>query len=473
VRALRAVLTIMAVLLVALSLSAAADAQNFGRLFPSLPAFTAPTAQELADLAQTMHDDTLPAGDLANTPSIFTYLGQFADHDLTLDTLPPPTGPVDPATLPNNRTFVFDLDSVFGGGPALSPQLYAPDGRHLLLQNPNPNGVTDVPRNLDGSAIIGDPRNDENEVIGQLQVAFIRFHNRLVDDNPSWSEQRARDTEISYWQWVALHDLLPHFVGQDRVDALMRGGGHGNPDTPLFKHATFTPVEFSVAAYRFGHSIVRKAYNLNDDPATGVARKVQVFNLNPAVDQLFGGRQLPAAHQIFWGYFVPKLDDDGADDPDINHARQIDTRISDSLFALPIPGAEATGSNVLAFRNLTRASAYGLPSGQAVARAIGAPVIPAADINPTGAASLSQGTPLWYYVLAEAQRAEAGTRLGPVGSALVAQPFLRVLWDDHDSILHGNFSPAPPIAPARGQFDIGDLLAFGRPCATAEACGGA
>lgn len=463
----------------------------FGRMFPDLNGFTAPTPQELADLAQTQLDAGQQTGENAglsqppdikpDTPSVFTYFGQFLDHDLTLDNVPQPSQSIDPATIPNDRTFRFDLDSVFGDGPQKTPQYYAADRVHLALQDPNPNGVPDLKRNPDGSAVIPEGRNDENELISQIQVAFVKFHNRLVDDL-KMPEVKARSVETQYWQWIVLHDILPHFVGQDRVNAQF--DSRGNVQTPLLPNSTFTPIEFSVGAYRFGHSIVRDAYNVNDRP-DGSLNTVPVFRLNPTADTLNqrvastadtpetlnGGRQLPAGHQLFWGYFVPKLDDAGPNDPDINFARPVDTLISNSLFQLPIPGAEATGNNVLAFRNMVRGVSYGLPSGQDVARKLGLTPIPAPELNPTGAASLNQGTPLWYYVLAESQRMEGGKRLGPTGAAIVTQTFLRVLAADPQSILNISFTPDTPIAPARGQFDVGDFLQFAGVCPTAVACG--
>ena len=97
-----------------------------------------------------------------------------------------------------------------------------------------------------------------------------------------------------------------------------------------------TPVEFSVVAYRFGHSMVRRAYEL-----TNTTGKIQVFSAT--LPDLRGGRELPAGRQIDWGNFVHELtrpDNVGH----VNQSRKIDPLISSSLFVLPIPGAEASGS---------------------------------------------------------------------------------------------------------------------------------
>jgi hypothetical protein len=401
-----------------------------------------PTAQQIADLAGTMLDPNDVSGDNVGLTSGFTYFGQFVDHDLTKDPVPQGVA-ADPTTIENQRTFRFDLDSVYGGGPRVSPQLYAADRKHFLLQETNANGVRDLPRNPDGSAILVEGRNDENEIISQIHTAFLKFHNTLIDSGASFD--KARETTIQYYQWIVLHEFLPHIVGQDAVDRALRWGPRlykpGNPHSPM------TPVEFSVAAYRFGHSQVRKAYELN--ATTG---KIQVFSTT--APDLRGGRQLPAGRQIDWGTFLSALNRPGLP---LNVGRKIDTLISSGLFSLPIPGAEATGSNVLAFRNMLRAELYDMPSGQDVARALHLPVITPAELNL--GPGFETGTPLWYYILAESERA-GGTKLGPVGATIVAEVMVRLLEIDKSSILNDRFVPRPPIAPARGQFSLADFLVF-------------
>ena len=429
--------------------NAVADpSSNFVQIFPQLPGFTSPTSQDLANLAQGMLD---PNADSENNPamlSVFTYFGQFIDHDLTLDTEPSPVDiNINPRTLSNSRTMKFDLDSVYGGGPSVAPQLYAADRKHFLVQNPNPNGVVDLPRNADGSAILVEGRNDENEIISQIHTTFLLVHNKLIDSGMSFGD--AQTTTIRLYQWIVLKEVLPHFVGQATVDGTLNGTIQrfykpGNP------HANKTPVEFSVAAYRFGHSMVRKAYELTN--ATG---KIQVFS--GTAPDLRGGRNLPGDRQIDWGNFVPELTK-VANVPHVNISRKIDTLISSSLFVLPIPGAEATGSNVLAFRNMTRADAYGMPSGQSVAAEMGIPVIPATDLSNDPA--FAQGTPLWFYILAESSRATDGKTLGPVGGRLVADVMVQLLQEDSNSILNNPFTPGAPVTPIPGQFRLADLFVF-------------
>lgn len=451
-----ALLTLVLSLVLVAPASAAQD--NFGRLFPNLPGFTAPTNQQIADLAQSMLDPNLDSENncLVTTPppsgcvfSGFTYGDQFIDHDITLDTAPSPLAPVDPTTLPNGRTFALDLDSVYAGGPSVSPQLYV--GNRFKVQEPNPNGVRDLPRNGDGSAVLVEKRNDENQIISQIHVAFLKAHNRLIDEGLSFAT--AQRTLQLHYQMLVAQDYLPHVL--NAADA----AGVVDKNQPLkVKAKKMTPVEFSVGAFRNAHSNVRRAYRLN---GTNNCQNLQVFAFaNPAAS-LMGGRQIQAGRQIDWGMFF----DDFAEPTGCvglrNIQRKTDTLLSSSLFQLPIPGAEAAGDNVLAFRNMIRGKFYGMPSGQAVAQALGIPVITPAelDLGP----GFETGTPLWFYILAESSRVEGGQRLGPVGSAITAATFAGILQDDKSSYLNTNgFVARADITGPDGKMSFADLLRFAR-----------
>ena len=222
-----------------------------------------------------------------------------------------------------------------------------------------------------------------------------------------------------------------------------------------------TPVEFSTAAFRFGHSQVRNAYNIND-----TSGGVPVFSLDPTALDLRGGRQLPAINDeptgrkslvIDFNNFFSELPRDmDKKEPAALIGRAIDTKISQSLFQLPIPGAEASGDNVLAFRNLLRAKFYDLPSGEAIAGAMGVPVV--------GVPYFPEGTPLWYYILREAEMTEVevpaepgktmkvkGAELGPVGGGIVAEVFV--------DLLRTKKIEKPDLPDVSGgEFRIGDLL---------------
>ena len=424
-----------------------AEPSSFGRMFGDLAPLNQQTTEQLRVLAQGMLEEAAIANPKGTTAGI-TFFGQFVDHDLTLDTLPQPDAPVDPTTLVNGRTFAFDLDSVYGGGPEKSPQLYYGDKFKLGVAT---DGVSpDLPRNLDGSAILIEPRNDENLIIAQIHPSFLRLHNALIDQGMSFDE--AHDTVVNAYRYVVLHDYLPQIVGQDAVDAALKqpvDEGFYQPG----KGTPFTPVEFSVAAFRFGHSQVRNAYNIND-----TSGGVPVFSLNGALD-LHGGRQLPAIEDpsnglkslvIDFDNFFSELPREAGDDPALI-GRAIDTNISLSLFQLPIPGAEGGGDNVLAFRNLLRAKFYDMPSGEAVAEAMGVPeeLIIRDPVFP-------EGTPLWFYILREAEIISGGAELGPVGGGIVAEVFVDLLRPDDQAGSCQKKVNLPDVSG--GDFRIGDLL---------------
>jgi hypothetical protein len=231
-------------------------------------------------------------------------------------------------------------------------------------------------------------------------------------------------------------------------------GGHGPIRTryydPKKAEKAEMPVEFSVGAYRFGHSQVRAAYRIAEGGPF-----IQVFNPT-AADDLRGGRPIAPGHVIFWPNF---LSVEGLP-PAVNISRKIDTLLSAGLFTLPIPGAEASGSAILAKRNLQRARQYGLPSGQAVAARLG--LVPLTNQNIAEAIprlvalrddpSYQGETPLWLYVLAEAQIVHDGAKLGPVGSRIVAEVIGGLLAADKTSYVRRRW------VPVGGAFRVEDLL---------------
>jgi hypothetical protein len=433
----------LAMVLVAATPAGAAVKDPFIRTFPDLPGFTTPTQQQIADLAQRQLDPNADAQNNEGLTSGFTYFGQFLDHDLTLDTSPPPTGPVDPTTLVNRRTFAFDLDSVYGDGPTGSPQLYAADGQHLLYQERNVNGVRDLARRADGSAILAEGRNDENQIIAQIQVTFIRAHNRLVDSGLSFADARA--TLRAYYRKAIVNDFIPHSLAPVSAQLVKK----------LEPKKKGTPIEFSVAAYRFGHSQVRLAYRFN---ATNNCQNLQVFSLTAPAASLMGGRTIQAGRQIDWGMFFTDFPQPVgcAGVQPRNLSRQIDPLISASLFRLPIPGAEATGDNVLAFRNMSRAGFYGLPSGQSVAKSLGLPVISAASLNL--GPGFETGTPLWYYILAESQQ-QGGRVLGPTGSVIVRAGFQSAI-TNAEKAETGSAKTVPALPGSDNVMTVADLFVF-------------
>lgn len=400
-----------------------------------------------------------------DVPSFFTYFGQFLDHDMTLDTLPLPTEFVDPTTIPNNRDPRLDLDSVYGGGPQANPELYEADKKHLRVNGrdlPRDPACVVVPTPATSSltpcpSIIIDGRNDENQVIAQIHVAFLRAHNALIDQGYNLEQAR----ELMRWrhQWIVVHEFLPEVLDANVYADVFRPDGSIQTKyyDPKQAFRAVMPVEFSVAAYRFGHSQVRRAYIMTQN-----GPKLQVFN-NSAAD-LHGGRQIATDHVIFWPNFLP-VDGQaltgqvGTGQVAANISRKIDTLLSSGLFVLPIPGAAPEGSAILAKRNIQRAREYGLPSGQAVAARlklddqsihvytnaqIAAAIQRLAFLDPDAPnydTSYLGEAPLWLYILAESRIVQNGAKLGPVGSRIVAEVIGGLLAGDVRSYYRRNWMP--------------------------------
>jgi hypothetical protein len=338
---------------------------------------------------------------------------------------------------------------------------------------------------MDGTAIIGDPRNDENLVIAGLHAAFLLFHNRVVDGLRQTGEDRemvvedaeevatseaeeasrgrnvfvaARRLVAWHYHWIIVNEFLPQIVGAPLVrDILTSGCRFFRPH----RGRQSIPVEFQAAAYRFGHSLVRPSYRAN--LAGDAGQPFFGFIFHPAgqgqpdpVD-LRGGARAPRRF-IGWQTFFNFGGDQAAN---VRPSKTIDTRISTPLFNLPL-GAIASGDppTALPQRNLLRHLTWSLPSGQAVAAAMRIPVLGAnqlQELTPFGA-GFERSTPLWYYILKEAEMMGGG-HLGGVGARIVAEVFLGLLTLDSRSYL----SQRPrwrPTLPSRtpGRFDMVDLL---------------
>lgn len=437
----------------------------------------------IEELVELMRSRTPPPRVRDNTriPAGFTYLGQFIDHDITFDPVSRLERQIDPRALVNFRTPRFDLDSVYGAGPAAQPFLY--DGRkpeapgpRLLVGNPpadiSTTGVQlaseDLPRNQQGRALIGDPRNDENVIVGQLHLLFIRFHNAVVghlERKPPEGDLFEAAQRIVRWhyQWIVMHEFLSKIVGEataKRVFASSAGGKAPTINREHFKwrRRPFIPVEFSGAAYRFGHSMVRTAYGIKRREGRTTPRGIPLF------PDLEGLEWLPEKHVIDWERF---FDLGTALKPQPSHP--IDTTVVKALFSLP------DGGKALPRLNLLRGRTLGLPSGQDVAEAMGRRVLTTEElllddkqICPAARKVLVRSTPLWYYILREAALRAEGKHLGPVGGRIVAEVLAGLLQGDPTSYLRRKprWRPtelAPEGEKPKGDFTMADLVKFARP----------
>jgi hypothetical protein len=469
---------------------AAPERERIGRIFADLPTFVPPndrTRAALLDIGKPggIMDarDNLAAGPVQliadpnlslNNPNNdnhgagMTFLGQFLDHDLTFDATSPLGVPTVPENSPNARTPALDLDTLYGGGPTASPQLYDPDRIKLRIEN---GGLfEDLPRQSDGTAIIGDPRNDENAMISGLHAAFILFHNAVVDRLRSSGTPEnqlftvAQRTVRWHYQWIILHEFLPLTIGQSLLNDILNNGRRWYRPEP---GPAFIPVEFQGAAYRFGHSQVRPSYRLNlrgDPGGTADTGAPAFFGMifDPAGEfeadpsDFRGGARSPRRF-VGWQTFFR------FNDVDIRPNKRIDTKISTPLFRLPlaaIPSRDAPVS--LPQRNLLRHFTWSIPAGQLIAQRMGNQMLLIQELAPYGVA-LENHTPLWYYVLAEAERLAGGLTLGPTGGRIVGEVFVGVLQLDPASYLVANpqFRPTLPTQTP-GDFRMTDLLRFAR-----------
>ena len=420
---------------------------RYERLFPDLPALDGEgdallalgTAGGICDGGETCEDAT-------ETAAGWPLFGQFIAHDITADRSPlTPRAELSEAV--NFRSPRADLECLYGSGQVGSPYLYRRDDPALLLLGRNDRGEeADVPRNAEGVALIGDPRNDVHIVVSQLHVAMIKLHNRLVElarergvRGSDVFEMAQRET-IWHYQWVIVNDYLPRLVGAEVVDSVLEHGPrfyrpNGSPRIPL---------EFADAAFRYGHSQVRDSFELNSD-----APALRLF------PDLIGFRPVPAELAIEWSRL---FDVDGA--APAQRAKLIDGRLARSLIELPaaITGeVEVDAYQSLAGRDLERGHAYGLPSGEAVAEAMGEP--PLAD-DPLGLrdAGWAGQTPLWLYSLGEAASRGDGERLGPTGGRIVAEVLIGILKADGGSYLANHPGWTPTLKPRGERFGLTDLL---------------
>ena len=488
----------------------------YSRMFPGLPSF-APQTDESREQAKTLGvidgildaKDKLTEGPIRliteqelsennpNNPNMtagVTFFGQFLDHDLTFALKAPLDERTEPRRTTNFRTAEFDLDSVYGNGPAGSPELYdtsSGDIKFRVEAIPGSKAVSrkgverfDLPRDANNNAIIGDSRNDENLLISQFHLAMLMFHNAVVDrlrDEPANATRSAQDIFKEaqqqvrwHYQWIILNEFLPLTIGQDRVDEILRNGPRFYKVTDRTQDSFFRsprrepliPVEFAVAAYRFGHSQIRPSYRLNFGPDGG-QEPFFAFIFDDSADpssldpnDMRGGKRAPRRF-VDWQTFF-KFDNDN-----FRPNKKIDTKLSSPLFLLPgsrgiaVPGLPGDGVQSLASRNLMRHVNFGIPSGQAIARVMGVRALTPAQLAELAPLDMDRSTPLWYYLLKEAEVFENGLRMGPVGSRIVGEVFIGLLKADRDSYLsvNRNWKPTLPSAKA-GDFEITDLLKF-------------
>ena len=481
-------------------------ATSFGYMFPELahsPECRLPEGQDttraLIDLGKAMATDAIgsPDENATTISSFFTYFGQFIDHDLTARTdretdtsqIFAPDGNALPITprdpdevvthLKNGRRPQFDLDSAYGDGPPLASGpgtgteaagLYTPDYKFRLqdlgggkIDLSRPKAAPDEFRPNQRVAMISDMRNDENINVSQLHAAMLAFHNAIMDglasghggEDPVTGPRayvRARQYVRWVYQFIVVNQYLKTVCLPSVVDDTLRNG-------PIFYGSVaggqplFMPLEFSVAAFRFGHSMIRPRYALRgteasieeimgpsteqrplSDPADPSSARRAVLEATASDPE--NAYRLKADFTVDWSKFFGS----GA----VNFARKIDPLIAAGLGSLTFESRVLTAMAHLAVRNLLRSFSLAMPTGQAVASACGVEPLKPAEmvqgLTPQLAAAISANgmaarTPLWCYLLREAQVQTGGETLGVLGSRIVAETMIGLLKKDPNSYL--------------------------------------
>lgn len=488
--------------------------------------------QKLGDL-MGMNSSNEPRK-VSNIPAGYTYLGQFIDHDITFDPFSSTDSVQDPLKTINMRSPRLDLDSMYAGGPEVTPYLYDHSqnlnsrirGLKFLLgsnQNNGPGGPRnpdgtlkipedfDIPRTSDGTGIIGDPRNDENLFVSQIHHSMLKFHNAVIDMLDANNVEReglfekARDIVTYHYQWIVVHDFLRRLV-PDKIlnDVFVR------KNIKLFKSPTVNdrfvlPIEFTIGAYRFGHSMVRDNYGFNENfnESTSQSTFLNAFNF---VAQ--GNLPVRSNWVVDLNRFFPTgLQHANTSNFELNLAMKIDTNMALSLEMLPKGINERPRTHrfmsILASLNLVRGLAFQLPSGQCLSKCCHVTPMQGSDLygvrlrkeiacclpkdcSPNylqidqvdverpnelldeklleliNSEEIISKTPLWYYVLREAELKGRGNQLGPCGSQIIVETFYQMLKEDKESILNNRFKPFLPRIDGKkkGDFDMPDLLNF-------------
>ena len=463
------------------------------------------TALDPAIIRKVARAMVAEGGGTGDIPAGFTYLGQFIDHDLTMDRTTVMLGDdVRPVDMLQGRSPRLDLDSLYGNGPgdAGSAKFYEADGLHLKTGTTIadiPAGAKaghDLPRVGTGAskkakrvALIADPRNDENLIVAQTHLAMIHFHNRVLDKQPASVPDtqkftRARKRVSLHYQWMVRHDYLPRICSAAVLNDVFTNGRklvepNATPDS-----VPKMPVEFSVAAFRLGHSMVRPTYNWNRIFSGNGGLLEYMFEFSGLGGDLGGEIRLITS----WLADFRRMYDFAAGGhpnlkpaSNINHARRIDTRITVPLANLP-PSVFGGPNSIpfddlrrnLAFRNITRGKMVKLASGQQMAtklNGLGVNVTPltkaqiiggngGADLDhltPAEKNELAANTPLWFYILREAELNNG--RLNGVGGRIVAETFHRAMEGSRFSIVRD-----PTFRPTLGRnsttFEMTDLIFF-------------
>ena len=410
------------------------ERKSYGKLFPELKPLIV-SDSHLKDLTELMIDYQWQCKDSKVVSIGLPMFGQFIAHDMTFEVTSKFRGYNQVETFVNDRTIRLDIDSMYGQWN--QDFLYDANARDKLLlgKKYEKNGAVwyDLQRNLQDKALIPDARNDENILVSQIHMLFQRFHNRMVDYVSRYCPyneifQEARRLTVWYYQWLILHEYLYKITDWTVFEDILLQG------PKYFDCPDFFPLEFTGAVFRVGHSQVREKIRLNRETEKDLFTLGSFRKMEDYVD---------------WHYIFDF--EDGL----VQYARLLDTKISKIFHDIPFIKSGNKYERSLPFRNMKRGVVYGLASGEDIARRI---CVEPLDIDETRHIG---GTPLWYYVLREAETlGHGGEHLGPVGSRIMLECILAILNHDKHSfqVLHPKWRPE--IGRHEGKFDFVDLINY-------------
>lgn len=498
----------------------ATETYDYVHIFDEATPADMPSDAALIDLGDTMRprpashseaydcnaddaDGVIPAG--------YTYLGQFIVHDMTY---------LDPVTASRNlRSPALDLDSVL---PEIDPDQFiskipelGPASLGLTSSQEDVRLTEDLRRDDEvyGKPIIADDRNDNFLPLSQSHLLLLKFYNaiaallgiRWTPDLKPDDHRRVREVWVKHFQYAVLHDYLPRIVGSETYRAVLQGKRAIVHPESFPRGAArqqcdddpWMPLEFATAFGRYGHSMIRHCYKpwnqKRVDEAVTVGDFMNVSYRNSGDCLSSSGRAIPASWIHDWFYLLDFSGIKGApagQKPIM--ANLLDTNLAAPLGALPKrlldnPGQPdppcplpPSGDFNLAARTLMRVSWCHLKPAQDALKilnahltAIKAPPIDAltpheiCDATRTGEAAvfkrhpeLLEKTPLWFYMLREAEKKACGRHLGPFGGRIVMETMHAAIEASSCSILDGTgWKPTLPRALC-DQFTFADLVAF-------------
>jgi hypothetical protein len=497
---------------------------KYGRMFNS-EAFN-PTDKQLDKLALLMTDSEVFFGHLTDTKSVeesistsnlipagYVYLAQFLDHDISFDSRSDrfrhedhPWQSPDITKVFNKRRPFFDLETIYGFDNPTNEKEYTraelmKAGSKTLLNlgmttpeylDPISSGArgeypNDLPRQEKSPlAKVVDLRNDSNLALAQTQVAFMKFHNAVIkqlnDSDSSEVFEKARKIAIRHYQYIILTDFLPKIVKNEiltEVIAEIVKNGQGKYYHPAADNI-FIPIEFSIAAFRMGHSMIRNEYHWN------IKRKAHISDLlyhtgiggteNNGINKK-SKNKLRSAWIINWNWFYD-FNPSGEKEKNFNFAEPIDTKFSTGLNNLIPHHSSGHGrANSLSALDLYRGRLWKLPAGQDIAKEIadktGEEILSSDDIESTFGEKLTQEyrdffkkeTQFLYDLLAEAEvqnKRFNTTTLGNVGSRIVAEVIVKLLFESPYSILKKDLESDEIFLgkETNGKFGMTEMLTF-------------